>query len=110
MAIVFLLAACGKIEKSNNSDRNKFINIYVDLSLAYKKSQGAPENYQSLANAIFQKYEVDKAFMIKIQKRFENNPKLQLGIYQEIVERLKDFEDISQDSLKQVLDKAVDTR
>lgn len=110
MAVVLLYAACGPIDKLSDSDRHKFVNIYVDLSLAYWKSQGAPDNYQSLATAIFNKYDVDRAFMIKIQKRFENNPERQLAIYQEIVDRLKGYEDISQDSLKQVLDKTIDTR
>jgi hypothetical protein len=110
MVAVLFYAACGRIDKFSDSDRQKFVNIYIELSLAYWKSQSAPDNYQSLATAIFNKYDVDRTFMIKIQKRFENNPKRQLAIYQEIVERLKGYEDISQDSLKQVLDKTIDTR
>lgn len=107
---VFLLAACGDVDNITGNDRQKFIDVYIDLSLAYWKTQGTPDNYQALAAVVFQKYDIDKAFMIKIQKKFENKPKLQLGIYQEIVERLKGYEDISQDSLKQILDKAVDLR
>jgi len=110
MAAILLYAACGRIDKNGDSDRDKFVNIYVDLSLAYWKSQGAPDNYQPLAAAIFKKYDVDRTFMIKIQKRFENNPKVQLAIYQEIVERLKGYEDISQYSLRQVIDNTIDTR
>jgi hypothetical protein len=102
--------SCGRIDRISDSDSRKFIDIYVDLSLAYWKSQETPNNYEALADAVFQKYNVDKSFMIKIQKKFENNPKLQLAIYREIIGRLKGFENVSEDSLKKILDKAVDTR
>lgn len=110
LAAAILSVGCSRIENKISNDRQKFIDIYVDLTVAYWQSEGKTNNYQSLAAAVFEKYDVDKTFMIKTQKKFENDIKLQLGIYQEIVDRLKNFENISQDSLQQVIEKTIDTR
>jgi hypothetical protein len=111
-AIIFglLYAGCGKTENINTSDRQKFIDIYVDLTLAYWNSEKSPVNYKSLTAAVFQKYDTDKSFLMKTQKKFENNPKLQYGIYQEILKRLKTYDNIPSDSLNQVLKETIDLR
>jgi hypothetical protein len=110
MIFGLLFAGCTKTEKINNSDRLKFIDIYVDLTLAYWNSAKSPVGYQSLAAAVFQKYDTDKSFLIKTQKKFENDPKLQYGIYQEIINRLKVYDNIPDDSLNQILKETIDLR
>jgi hypothetical protein len=66
--------SCGRIDRISDSDSRKFIDIYVDLSLAYWKSQETPNNYEALADAVFQKYNVDKSFMIKSKKNSKTTP------------------------------------
>jgi hypothetical protein len=105
-----LYTGCTKTERINNSDRQKFIDIYVDLTLAYWNSAKSPVAYQSLAAAVFQKYNTDKSFLIKTQKKIENNPKLQYGIYLEIINRLKVYDNIPADSLNKAFKETIDLR
>jgi len=108
--VIFTIIACGSTGDISKQDRQKFIDIYVDLTLAYYHAEGDPAHFQTLAAAVYQKYDVDKAYLLKIQKKFENNPQIQLSVYKEIVDKLKGFEGTSTDSLKQIIDKAIDTR
>jgi hypothetical protein len=105
-----LIVGCGKAEPIDKASRQKFIDVYVDLTLVYWNSQKAPINYQSMAAAVYNKYDIDKSFLIKTQKKLDNNPPLQHEIYQEIVNRLKKYEDIPVDSLSNVLDSTIDLR
>jgi hypothetical protein len=108
--VCIIVFACGNHATISKTERRKFIDTYVDLTLAYWKSERSPETYQSLAAAVYQKYDIDKGFLIKARLKIENNPKFQYGIYREIADRLKTYDDIPPDSLSKILNNAIDTR
>jgi hypothetical protein len=110
IGLVLIVSACGKQERISKNDKKKFIDIYVELTLAYWNSQKSPGSFQSLATAVFEKYNVDKAYLMKTQKKFENNPDLQLDIYKEIAGRLKGYDSIQPDSLDKIVKESIDLR
>jgi hypothetical protein len=114
LLIIFCIGAiglaCGNQKPISKTERAKFTDVYVDLTLAYWKSERAPERYQSLAAAVYQKYNIDKTFLINARTKIENNPKLQYDIYQDIANRLKAYDDIPPESLSKVLNSVIDTK
>lgn len=88
------------IKKKYLIDRNTFVNLLVDIHLAYA-IQGSSEYHEiarkfdsiDIHSVIFNKYEVEKAAFDSTMSYYTKNPEDLVKIYDEVIMRLNQLQD-----------------
>ena len=94
---------CGTTERLSNQDREKFIKVYVELTLAREKLSDSSRVEKAVIQQIMSVNDVDKEFLDDVKRKMSSNLKLQSQVYREINDRLKVFEKLPPDSLEKQL-------
>ena len=102
--VMFVIISCSSTTSPvTESEKEAFINTYVDLTLLQIKFSGGRKVYERTAEKVFIKYGTSVEFLEEFTQNISSNPKLQAEIYEEISLRLKAYNDLPLDSINQVI-------
>jgi hypothetical protein len=104
IVIITLIGACSSSSSGvSKTDREAFINTYVDLTLIQIQFGKRLKNSQAAEDNVFARYGTSKEFMDDFVVKIAGKPELQEEIYREIADRLNKLRSMPSDSLDRYL-------
>lgn len=101
--LALIIGGCNHSKKIDSGERETFIAVYTELTLARSHFAGIPGKFASFKDKIFRKHRVDERFMTDFLGKIASDPNLELEIFQTIADRLSRSEKLPPDSLNRLI-------
>lgn len=97
------VGGCGIHDKIDPGDKETFIAVYTELTLAKAHYAGVPGKFVRFKEIILRKHGVDEKFLTDFLAGIDSHPEIELEVFQAIADRLKQYDKLPPDSLNRLI-------
>ncbi|HVP37482.1 MAG TPA: DUF4296 domain-containing protein [Terriglobales bacterium] len=90
LALILIALALFLIFRPKNPDEDKFVEVYVQLSIAQTKFQDDPAKVDSEKKRIFSEYKFSQKDLKRLIKYYQKHPEKLVQLWEKINERLSE--------------------
>jgi len=103
-SLFIIIQSCNKSPSISNSDKQAFITVYTQLTLAKIKFGKFPQKHKTAVEMILNRNNTNQEFLNEFLEKVASHAEIQQEIFQAIDKELEKYENLPPDSLERFWD------